>query len=356
MAGRSEARIFASIWKDKAFRALPRSAQGMYMFLLSQPDLSYCGVIALRVPRWARHAEDLTVEEVRADLERLAKPFIEPFGDGSSGEAHQPFVVIDEESGELLVRSLIRNDGIWKQPNLLKAAREAGELVDSPRIRAALLDELERIPVDESSSHLVKTVLAEFMADLQEGCPKDPDDPSAKGSGNSSSDPSQGKGVGNGSSEQGPPSPSDPSPKPPAAAPPSASGADAPELFLVSDAGSKSKKRKASTKRKPDRTALDDEADGLTNGYWDRYSKTTAQSWIAVRQVVLGALRNEPEQRNDLAFALDALGRTGKPVTQNILTIALTEVREQRGLRPTGTGGHQPYQNPDDQSIYDEGM
>lgn len=117
---------------------------------------------------------------------------------------------------------------------------------------------------------------------------------------------------------------------------------EAPPLVLISgeDIPAQPKKPKArKTRRKPDRTPLDDEADVLTNGYWDRYSKTTAQSWISIRQVVLGALNNDPEQRNDIARALDALGRDGRPVTQNTLTFALKEVRERRGQQQTGTDG-----------------
>lgn len=117
---------------------------------------------------------------------------------------------------------------------------------------------------------------------------------------------------------------------------------ETPPLVLISgeDIPAQPKKPKArKTRRKPDRTPLDDEADVLTNGYWDRFSKTTAQSWIAVRQVVLGALNNDPEQRNDIARALDALGRDGRPVTQNTLTFALKEVRERRGQQQTGTDG-----------------
>lgn len=216
MAGRSEARIFASIWKDKAFRALPRNAQGMYLFLLSQPDLSFCGVIPLREPRWARAADGLTVEDVRADLKRLSEPFVEGFAEGSpegvSGRVHQPFVVIDEESGELFVRSLIRNDRIWMQPNLLKAAREAATQVESPRILAALLDELRRIPVQESESKLVKAVMAEFIADLEAEVGNGSHNPPPKGSGNPSAPPSQGKGECNGSNQRAPQTPATPGP------------------------------------------------------------------------------------------------------------------------------------------------
>lgn len=203
---RDEARIFASIWKDEDFRKLPPTAQRLYFFLISQPDLSYCGVIPLRVGKWARSAAGLTTTDVLMDLKVLAE------------SAPRPFIILDEETEEVFVRSLIRNDGIWKQPNLMKAARQAAKLIESPRIREALVEELKRIPIEKSDSRLARKVLAEFLEDLGEhpdfptdipssnpsGNPsgKGSDDPSGNPSrnpsgnpsGDPSADPSQGKG------------------------------------------------------------------------------------------------------------------------------------------------------------------
>ena len=120
--------------------------------------------------------------------------------------------------------------------------------------------------------------------------------------------------------------------------PPSAGPDEPGDGFLLDSPPAPQSKKPRKSKKKPDRTALDDEADVLTNGYWDRYSKTTAQSWISIRQIVLGALKNCPDQRDDIARALDALGRASKPVTAPSLTWALGEVRQQRGQR-TGTDG-----------------
>lgn len=189
---RDEARIFARIWKDEDFRALTRSAQGTYGFLLSQPDLSYCGMIPLRVGKWARAAAGMTVEDVWTDLKALAET-------GSS----KPFIVVDEETEEVFVRSLIRNDGIWKQPNLMKAAREAARLVESPKIRTALVEELKRIPIEKTDSWWARRVLSEFLEDFGEqawfpcGNPPEKSDGkgSRKGSDKGPDNPSQGKGV-----------------------------------------------------------------------------------------------------------------------------------------------------------------
>jgi hypothetical protein len=208
---RTEARIFTSIWKDPHFLTLDPGSQRLYFFLLSQDDLAYSGLMPLRVPRWARKAAGCTTADIEASLKVLeASP--------------RCFIVTDEDTGELLVRSLLRVDGIWKQPNLLKLARESAEQLESPRLRAALLAELRRLPLEQTGSDQVKTLVADFIQDLEQGTPyptpyppenpdpypadDPPDDPTAKDYARA-----QGYGVGNGSSGEVPRTPEPLSPK-----------------------------------------------------------------------------------------------------------------------------------------------
>ena len=167
---RTEARVFTSIWKDPDFLALDGGAQRLYLFLISQEELTYCGVMPLRVPRWARKAAGLTADAVERSLGTLeGKPY--PSANGAAAPSRRPFILADEDSGELFVRSLLRRDGAWKQPNLLKQARESAAQIESPRILGILLAELRRLPVDESPSEQVRTLVAEFIADLELGSP-----------------------------------------------------------------------------------------------------------------------------------------------------------------------------------------
>jgi hypothetical protein len=205
---RSEARLFTSIWEDEDFLALPPGPQRLYMFLISQKDLAYCCVIALRPARWARKAKGLTVAAIQADLELLTA-------------GPRPLVITDEDTGELLVRSLVRHDGVWKVPNIMKSARESAALVESPAILAALLRELLRIPAQESESVHVRKAHAEFVDELRDRCGNPPPNPNEKGSrnpppdpsDNPSADPSQGKGEGYGPVLQVSPNPRTPSPQ-----------------------------------------------------------------------------------------------------------------------------------------------
>lgn len=133
---RSEARIFCSIWRKADFIALTPDEQRMYFLLLSQPDLAYTGVLPLRVRRWVSCSAHTEPDDVVTALGALEQ---------------QRFVLIDLDTEELLIRSFIRNDELYKQPQLLTAAeRSLGEIA-SPRLREALADDLDRIPVDDLS-------------------------------------------------------------------------------------------------------------------------------------------------------------------------------------------------------------
>lgn len=215
---RSEARVFTSIWKDVDFLALPPGAQRLYLFLLSQEELTYCGTMPLRVPRWVRKSAGLTVADVERDLKAL-EGCGNPSANPDPASLRQPFVITDEDTGEVLVRSLLRRDNAWKQPNLLKQARESADQIESPRIRGALLAELRRLPLDETPSDLVRTLVADFIEDLVQGEPYPSAYPHNDPSGNPADNPSgkdyahaRGLGGGNGSSEGDPPIPLIPDP------------------------------------------------------------------------------------------------------------------------------------------------
>ncbi|WP_143591567.1 hypothetical protein [Thermoactinospora rubra] len=144
------------------------------MFLISQQDLQHCGVIALRERRWSKGAAGLTVDQVRADLEVLAE---------------RRFVVIDDDTEELLVRSLIRRDKVYAQPNVFKAAAEQIRAVSSPGIKAVLVEELRRLPAGELKGDL-RRVYEDLLSDLAEFAGRDSFTPSATPSGRGSPTPS----------------------------------------------------------------------------------------------------------------------------------------------------------------------
>ncbi|MFD7996873.1 hypothetical protein [Streptomyces mexicanus] len=133
---RAHGRILSSIWEDEDFLALTQQQQRLYFFLISQPNLNHAGLLPLTLRRWARKAQGLTADELHQHLEALA----------AAG-----FIVIDEDTEELLIRSFVRNDGVWKQPKVMGAMVSGAMEISSKELRRALLSEMERIPLEELS-------------------------------------------------------------------------------------------------------------------------------------------------------------------------------------------------------------
>lgn len=128
---REHARILCSIWRPgDDFRDRSPAAQRLYFLLLSQRELNSAGVMPLMVNKWARLSRDTTAADVESALEELV----------SHG-----YVVVDNDTEELLVRSFVRNDGVVKSPNVLKSAMRLARQIESPALRRALAVELVRI-------------------------------------------------------------------------------------------------------------------------------------------------------------------------------------------------------------------
>lgn len=132
---RNYAQLRSAIWQNESFKnELDVDAQWLYFVLLSQPNINTAGVLPLQERRWARFAHGMTGPRVTAALERLNAYW---------------YVVVDEDTEEVLVRTFIRHDGLWKQPNVLKSALGHVQSTVSPTLRAVLRYELSRLPIDE---------------------------------------------------------------------------------------------------------------------------------------------------------------------------------------------------------------
>ncbi|EFG75265.1 hypothetical protein HMPREF0591_4828 [Mycobacterium parascrofulaceum ATCC BAA-614] len=119
-----------SIWRDKEFRALPRTAQATYAQLISQKELDRAGVQPLQVAKWTKGCDAVTAEDFTADLNVL--------------ERHR-FVFVDEDTDELFIRSYMRHCEVARYPNILKNALRCAGMVASEKIRFELAKELRRL-------------------------------------------------------------------------------------------------------------------------------------------------------------------------------------------------------------------
>jgi hypothetical protein len=129
---RSEARIRSAVWRDGDFTSLPRSTQGLFWMLLSQPDVTLAGVLPFVPGRWSTLSGD---DDVNGDLETL--------------EAAR-LVVVDRGTGEVLIRSFTRHDGVLRSEKTKAGMWAAWAAMFSPGLRARFLDQLEESVLDEA--------------------------------------------------------------------------------------------------------------------------------------------------------------------------------------------------------------
>ena len=127
--------VQSAIWRDREFRLLTAFAQHTYVMLATQPDISSCGVLALTETRWARYASDSSAAAVTAALDSLARH-------------PQRYVVIDEDTGELLVRSFVKHDKGYGNAKRLPAIKAAAGAVESPILRGQINIEMGNLGVD----------------------------------------------------------------------------------------------------------------------------------------------------------------------------------------------------------------
>jgi len=127
---RKYASIATAIWRDRDFLALSPSPQRAYMLLISQEEISAAGTLPLTLRRWSRLTAGGTVEQVRADLVALERA---------------RYVVTDEDTEELLVRSFVRWDGGYNNPKRQPVIIRAALAITSPAIRWAIRCELDRL-------------------------------------------------------------------------------------------------------------------------------------------------------------------------------------------------------------------
>ena len=165
---REFAKVYMSIWGNPDFTKLSVGAQRLYVFLISQPDLSRAGTITLAFNRWLSRVMDYSREELLSDLAELAST---------------RFVVVDESTEELLVRSYIRNDDGWKSPNIMISVSAAARQVMSETLRAVIRQEVAKINTDglpvkindktgRSTKEFVDLVIAQLVESLA-GCAVD---------------------------------------------------------------------------------------------------------------------------------------------------------------------------------------
>lgn len=133
---RNYGRIATSMWRDSDFLGLGSDARFVYAMLVTQANISACGVLELTERRWARN--------VGLHRDRL---------DDALGElTARAYIVIDRETEEVLIRTFVKWDGGANNELRRKAIADAAEAVASESLRAVIAVELDRIGVENGLS------------------------------------------------------------------------------------------------------------------------------------------------------------------------------------------------------------
>lgn len=131
---RDHGRIRWAMWNDPDFRDLDEDAQRLFMLALTQPGLSYTGVVPFTLRRWSQLARNSTIPKLRKAVTTLEKA---------------RYVVVDEDTEEFLIRSFIRHDGLLNSPNICRAMVKDFPAVGSPLLRAVIVCEIYRLATEE---------------------------------------------------------------------------------------------------------------------------------------------------------------------------------------------------------------
>lgn len=127
---RQYALIHRAILDDPSWRCLTRSQQNLYLLLLLNLSTNLCGVVDWRPKKLAVNASDMTVETIEADAVVLEKKL---------------YIVRDEDTDEVLIRSFLRNDAPLKSSKTAIAVRSSYTDTASSKLRGVIVFELQRL-------------------------------------------------------------------------------------------------------------------------------------------------------------------------------------------------------------------
>jgi hypothetical protein len=122
-------RVVRSIWTDPEWLDLTSIEKLVYLQLISQPNISKCGVLPFVPRRWAHMHPDLSAEDLVATLSALEV---------------KRYIVVDRDTEELLVRTYLRYDEAWKQTNGTRGIQIEAQEIMSKRLLGVVIQEYEQ--------------------------------------------------------------------------------------------------------------------------------------------------------------------------------------------------------------------
>lgn len=152
------AQIRPEMWLDDEWRACTPAAQHLYFLLLTDPERSYCGVVDWKPMRIIQRAAEWTVLELMRAAVELS---------------YKHFLVFDQDTEEVLVRSFMRHDGLLSQPRMAVSVANAFGVIGSNKLRAVVVYELLRLKKENPDlpaweKPQMKTVLRQTSANAKD--------------------------------------------------------------------------------------------------------------------------------------------------------------------------------------------
>ena len=126
---RSAGKILTTIWHDPDFVALRRDEQRVYLLLLTQNDVNWCGICKLTPSTWAGMCSESTVRSLNRALKVLE---------------HKRFIATDKNTQELLIRSFVKyNVDPERRPGHFEALARDFKTIYSPTLTSLFLEQLD---------------------------------------------------------------------------------------------------------------------------------------------------------------------------------------------------------------------
>ncbi|ORV13548.1 hypothetical protein [Mycolicibacterium canariasense] len=129
---REYAKNLFSQWSDEDFCNQPVFDKLLFQVLNGQRAVNLAGIQPINLTRWRKAMRDgdrvPSEREVKAALIRMER---------------RQYVYTDEDTGEVLIRTRIRNDDLAKQPNQFLSALRLLAVVDSRKFAAVMAAELD---------------------------------------------------------------------------------------------------------------------------------------------------------------------------------------------------------------------
>ncbi|UQT02073.1 hypothetical protein SEA_CHADMASTERC_56 [Gordonia phage ChadMasterC] len=128
--GKDHARINLDLWGDDDWLDLTPAAQHLYFVLWTSPGLSYCGSGEWKPSRIAQRAAGWTEQQLLRAAAELSREL---------------FLLVDVDTEEFLLRSWVKHDGLWKQPNMAVSMTNARADMASRTLRGVVVHEVQKI-------------------------------------------------------------------------------------------------------------------------------------------------------------------------------------------------------------------